>query len=236
MSLLYTTLSDQRQNQLVSGQNDVTENQHQQQKALNDQIAAIQREESDRPHGFWCDLEKIAMDVGKVAAVVGSVAVTVATAGAGSPLIVAAALALSIGGMVVSETNCLGSASVWVGLGMEFAGAGVGFVGAVGVTGLSSGAKLLLIAGRVSEGVAGAADMAQGTAHIVNGVAQANVQIDMADATAASQEAQRWSSLTSDVIDDVSTADKLQEGALQALRGAIQTNDETALAVTSIRG
>jgi hypothetical protein len=236
MCLLYTSLSDQRNNEVVSGQNEITENQHQQQKALNDQLAAIQREEADRPHGFWSDLEKIAMDVGKVAAVVGSVAVTVATAGAGAPLIVAAALALSIGGMVVSETHCFGDASTWVGLGMELAGAGLGFGGAMAVTGASSGMKLLLVAGRVSECVAGAADMAGGTAHVVNGIAQANVQIDIADATAASQQAGRYGSLTSDVIDDITAADKSQEGAQQALRGAIETSDQTAVAVTSIRG
>jgi hypothetical protein len=70
----------------------------------------------------------------------------------------------------------------------------------------------------------------------VNGVAQANVQIDIADATAASQRAGRYDSLTSDVIDDITAGDKSQEGAQQALRGAIETNDQTAVAVTSIRG
>jgi hypothetical protein len=237
MSLLYTSLSGQRQNQLQLGKSEVTENEHQQQKALNDQLQAIQREEADRPHGFWSDLERIATDVGKIAAVVGSVAVTVATAGAGAPLVVAAAIALSIGGMVISETHCLGNASMWVGLGMEFVGAGLGLGGAMAVTGLSGGAKLLLIAGRVSEGVAGAAQLAGGTAHVVNGVALANVQVDAADATAASQSADRLSSLTTDVIDNVSAEDKSQEGAQEALRGAIETHDQTAVAVVaSIRG
>jgi hypothetical protein len=237
MSCLYTAISNQQQNQLLSGETEVHEDAALRQQALANQRAAIQREEADRPRSFWSGLEKVAIDVAKVAAIVGSVAVTAATAGAGSPLIVAAAIALSVGGAVVQQTQCFGKASTYVGLGLELGGAVTGFVGSLGVTGLSAGAQVLATAGRASLGLAGVADFASGTAHIVNAVADEHVELDAADATEAQDQADRASRLTDWVLSELETQQKSNQGALQTLQGAWQTNDETAVAVAnSIRG
>ena len=238
MNGLYTAISEQQQNQLLSGETEVSENSALRAQALASQRAAIQREEADRPHGFWSHFEKIAIDVAKVAAIVGSVAVTAATAGAGSPLIVAAAIALSVGGAVVQQTQCFGAkASAWVGLGLELAGAGTGFVSSLAATGLSAGAQALASAGRGSMVLAGVADGAAGTSEVVNGVAEEHAQLDAADATQAQVQADRESRLTDWVISELQGQQKSNQGALQTLQGAIQTNDETAVAVAnSIRG
>ena len=236
MSMLYTAISEQRQNSLDSGKEEVAENEKVHAAALLAQHNAMVRAEEDKPHGFLSDLEKVAMDVAKVAAVVGSVAVTVGTAGAGSPLIVAAAIALSVGGTIVSETNCFGSASSWVGLGLTVAGSAIGLGLSMGVTGLTAGAKLLTTSGNVAEIVGGAASVTGGAAHIANGVSQEHVQQDLADETQATQQADRADRLTQWVLDEMKADDKSYQTALQSLAGAIQTNDNANASTTAIRG
>jgi hypothetical protein len=239
MSALYTAISEQQQDQLCSGEAEVRANTDAQQQALSNQRAALQRAEHDRPSGFWNDLEKVALDVAKVAAIVASVAATVATAGAGAPILVATALALSIGGAVISETHCFGSASTWIGLGAELGGAVLGFGASFVATGVASaGAQLLAKAGGGALVVAGCADATAGGAQVVIGIKEHDVQLDDADATQAQNEADRAQRLTTWVLDQLQQNQKDTEGALQTLEGAWRTHDETQLAIAStpIRG
>jgi hypothetical protein len=63
------------------------------------------------------------------------------------------------------------------------------------------------------------------------------VELDAADATEAQDQADRASRLTDWVLSELETQQKSNQGALQTLQGAWQTNDETAVAVAnSIRG
>jgi hypothetical protein len=123
MSALYMALSQMRNTTLTNSKDRVAEDQKIREDALNDEIAAIKRQEDAAKNGaFWQDVENAVMTVAQVALAVGAVAGTVATAGAASPLLVCAALALSAGGMVVSETKAFGDASGGVAAALEITG------------------------------------------------------------------------------------------------------------------
>ncbi len=123
--------------------------------------------------GFWGALASIAAKIAEVAAIVVAAAATVMTAGAGAPLLVAVALALSVGGFLVKETQCFGKASDIVGTCMTVAGSvmsgGGGLaVGAArattaGVTGLAGAAGAGASAGAAA-GAASAASSGLGAA------------------------------------------------------------------------
>jgi hypothetical protein len=184
---------------------------------------------------FWNDLEKGALAVAKVAAVVASVAVTAATLGAGAPVIAVAALALSLGGEVVSDTRVFGDgASKWVGMCMEGAGAALSLGGTLAVSGASVAARTLATVGAVAMTTSGAADVVAGGAHIRNGDFAANAQQASADAEAARQRGERMDELTKWIVDELKDDDKSHERALQTLQGAMQTNDQTAVLATSV--
>jgi hypothetical protein len=172
---------------------------------------------------FWNDLEKGALAVAKVAAVVASVAVTAATLGAGAPVIAVVALALSLGGEVVSDTRVFGDgASKWVGMCMEGAGAALSLGGTLAVSGASVAARTL------------ATVVVAGGAHIRNGDFAANAQQASADAEAARQRGERMEELTKWIVDELKDDDKSHERALQTLQGAMQTNDQTAVLAASV--
>jgi hypothetical protein len=237
MSALYTAIAQQQQNQLSSGESEVHANTAEQQQALARQRQAIAQAERDQPHGFLNDLEKIASDVAKVAAIVGSVAITVATAGAGSPILVATAIALSIGGAVVQETQCFGKASEWIGLGMEVGGAGVGVFASLGATGVSAGMKFLADAGRCTLAGSGVAKAVSGGAQVAIAFEQRNVQLDQANATDAQHDADRAQRFTNNLLDDLAQQQKQTQSALGTLVGAWQTQDQIAVTVaSSIKG
>jgi hypothetical protein len=237
MTALYAAVMGEQQDSLRSGQVRVAENARARDAALRAQQDAIARAERDQPSGFLCEFEKIAMDVAKVAAIVGSVAVTVATAGAGSPLIVAAALTLSIGGAVVSETHCLGDASPWVGLGLTLAGSAFGVGLSMGVSGLSSGMQMLATGGRITEGAGGAFSLFGGGAHIVNGAARAQVELDLVDETQEKEHAERIGRLTAGILSDLQSENRSYAGELEVVQSTLQTLDENQVALASaIRG
>lgn len=184
---------------------------------------------------FWSDLEKGALAVAKVAAIVGSVAVTAATLGAGAPAIAVVALALSVGGEVVTETRVFGDdASKWVGLGLEAAGAALSFGGTLVTSGASVATRALTTVGAVATTTSGAADVVAGGAHIRNGDFAANAQEASADAEAARHRSERMDELTKWVVDELKDDDKSQERALQTLQGAMQTNNQTAVIAASV--
>lgn len=184
---------------------------------------------------FWNDLEMGALATAKVAAIVGSVAVTAATLGAGAPGIALAALALSVGGEVVSETRVFGDgASKWVGLGMEVAGAALSFGGTLATSGASATTRALSTVGAVATTTSGAADVVAGGAHVRNGDFAASAQEASADAEAARQRSERMDELTKWVVDQLKDDDKSHERALQTLQGAMQTNNQTAVIAASV--
>jgi hypothetical protein len=237
MAGLYEVQEKLRQFDLVSGKDQVVEHQASAKKSTDDLQAAIaKQQEAQKHHGFWDDLEHAALGVAKVALAVGSVAAAVATAGAGTPLVVATALALSVGSTVVSETKCFGAASQWIALGMGVAGAAAGSVGALTTTALSSGTLKAL--GEVSAGatvVGGGATAAAGGAHIEAGEYAAEAQEAAADAENAKTTAGREHDATTFTIDRTSEQEEAHRQTLQTIQGVIQTNDRTSADIASAR-
>lgn len=185
---------------------------------------------------FWHDLEKGALAVAKVAAVVGSAALTVSTVGAGGIAVAGAALALSAGGDVVSETKVFGDkASAWVGLGMNVAGVVGGGIGALAPAATNAALKGLVTAGEIANGVAGASTVVGGGAHIQNAGFEANAEGAGADAKQALSHDQEDQQQVGWVTDDLKTSSRSNQDALQTIQSAIQTRDQAAtIAAASI--
>jgi hypothetical protein len=235
MSALYGLQSQQRQHDLTFGKGRVVEQQEQEKRAYEDEKRAIAKaEEAESHHSFWSGIENGALAVAKVALVVGSAATTIATAGAGSPLVVGAALALSAGSTVVSETKCFGSASQWVAMGLGVAGTGVGVAGTLACGAASGAMRSLARVGGVATAIGGGAEAGAGVAHVVAGNYAADAQNADADTEKAKKQGERLQQTVQWVIDEMKEGDKAHEAALQTLQGAMQTNDQTAVA--AIRG
>jgi hypothetical protein len=197
--------------------------------------AAHDAEDACNSPAFWNDLENGALDVAKVAAVVGSVALTAGSLGAGAPAIALAALALSVGGAVVSDTRAFGDkATLWVGVGLEAAGAALSLGGTLAASGASAASRALTAVGTVATATSGAARVVAGGAHIRNGEFAANAQDAAADAQQAKDRSQRMDQLTKWVIDELKDDDKSHQRALQTLQGAMQTNNQTAVIASSL--
>lgn len=237
MAGLYAVQEKLRQFDLVTGKDQVVEQQASAKKATDDLQTAIRKQQdAEQHHTFWDSLEHAALDVAKVAATVGSLAAAVATAGAGTPLLVASTLALSVGSTVVSETKCFGAASQWVALGMGIAGAGVGAVGALTTTALSSGAlKVLAEAGAGASALGGGATAFAGGAHIESGEYAAKAQEAAADAEDAKTTTDRENDAATFTIDQTSEREQAHRQTLQTVRGVIQTNDRTSTDIASAR-
>jgi hypothetical protein len=235
-----------RTSSLTNSKERVVEDQQLREKAFNDELAAIQRQEdAARNGGFWQDVENTAMTVAKVALVVGAVAGTVASAGTASPLLVCAALALSAGGMVVSETKAFGDASAGVAAGMEITAGvltlGVGLASAAApaastaaVPAASSGSNVLGTVSTTANAVGSGAEVAGGAAHVVVGEYAAEAQYAAADVEQAIHQMDRMDRLVRTVIDNAKGDDKSREHTLASIQGAIQTNNETAIIAASI--
>lgn len=237
MSGLYEVQAKLRQFDLVSGRDQVVEQQARSKKTTDDLQTAIQKQQDAQQHrSFWDDLEHAALDVAKVAATVGSLAAAVATAGAGTPLVVASTLALSVGSTVVSQTQCFGGASQWIALGMGVAGAGVGAMGALSSTALTSGTmKALGEVGAGATAVAGGASAAAGGAHGEAGEYAADAQEAAADAENAKTTAEQESDAATFTIDRTSDREEAHRQTLQTIQGVIQTNDRTSATIASAR-
>lgn len=237
MTGLYEVQAKLRQFDLVSGKDQVVEQQARAKKATDDLQDAIKKQQdADQHHSFWDNLEHAALDVAKVALTVGSLAAAVVTAGAGTPLVVASALALSVGSTVVSETKCFGGASQWIALGMGVAGAGVGAFGALSCTALSSGAlKVVGDVGAGASAVGAGATAAAGGAHIKSGEYAAEAQDAAADAENAKTTTDRENEAADFTIDQVTDQEKAHRQTLQTIQGVIQTNDQTSADIASAR-
>ncbi len=252
MSGMYLVLSQLREGSLAVDKDRVAENDGQRDKAIHDQLAAIEEQERDQQDGgFWHDVENVVLTVAKVALAVGSVAATLASAGAASPLLVCSALALSAGGTVVAETKVFGSSSAAIGAGLEIAGGvlslGVGIgtalssassaTGAAGGTASaaeSGGAGLLGTVSRTANYVGGGAQLVGGGAHVVATVYDANAQRHGADIDEAQHDVDRLNRTVKFVLQEAQATDKRFEHAEESLQGAIQTKADTAVTATSI--
>jgi len=197
--------------------------------AVSDVKAAV-----DSPR-FWHDLESGAKMVATVAAAAAGLATTIVTAGTAAPLVVGAALALSAGGFAVSETQCLGKWSGYVGLGMEVGGAIVSWAGAP--TAASSGAlRFTAKLGTDAEMVAGGATVVEGTAHVKNTKFEKNVANAQADATAATNQIAKEERLTSWLVDNLSAAEQAERDTTNTLQGIVQQHNAGNLALAATRG
>jgi hypothetical protein len=178
----------------------------------------------DNPH-FWSDLEAGA----KWVALVASAVATVFTCGAAGPLVVGAALLLSVGGFVVQQTQCFGSSSNWVGMGMELASA----VLTCGSSLASSGTQMASTAGTTAACVAGSATATAGVAQAEVAQKQAGALELEAEAERAKSSAQALTQIQQWVVQTLQQQTAANRSALQLLSSAIQANDRASLIATA---
>jgi len=236
LSALYAALSHSQQAGDQTGEARVQEQGVEQRRAIADAQAALdQKAAAEHQGGIWHDIENVCMIVAKVAAAVVAVAATVVTAGAASPVLIAVALALTAGGMVVSETKCFGDkASGWIGFGMQLAGtvltcgAGAGAAGGTMVSQVANGVK-------TGAGIAGGvASAAGGVAHVEGAQYTAAADSAAADIRQSQQQMDRMNRLVGWVIDSMKEEDTSHRQAEDSVRGAIETHDATALAAAPV--
>lgn len=185
---------------------------------------------------FWNDLEKGALVVAKVAAAVGSAVVTGASFGAGAVTLAGVALLMSVGGEVVSDTQCFGKASSMVALGLDIGSVAAGGIGAATSTGEAATAMAIGVSFKAA---GGGAEMVQGAAHIKTQQFAANVVDASADAQHDVNQSQQMDQLVGWVLDQMKASDKASRTLLQSVQGVIQTSDQSnaaAAASVSVKG
>jgi hypothetical protein len=185
---------------------------------------------------FWKDLEAGAGFIAKVALVAGGTAATVATAGSAGLVVAGIAVALSAGGTVVQETDCLDSvfgegASDVIGFGMQVGGGVVCFAGA----GSAAGTVVNTVATATEVG-GSAATVVTSAAHARNAQFQGDVRDAEADALAAQQRGERMTRLIEWLIDGVRETDKSNARAKETLRQAIDQHDQATVAAIFTNG
>lgn len=88
MGSLYALESQHRDGDMQAGKMQVQGEEKAEQKAIQDDQQAIEREEeAGSHHGFWSDIENALGDVAEVAGAVGAAATTVGTAGVGAAVL-----------------------------------------------------------------------------------------------------------------------------------------------------
>ena len=185
---------------------------------------------------FWRDLEAGAGFIAKVALIAGGIAATVATAGSAGLVVAGIAVALSAGGTVVQETDCLDAvfgdgASNWIGLGMQLGGGAVCLASA----GAAAGTLLNTVTTATEVG-GGAAQFVTSAAHAKNAEFQADVGHAEADAAAAQQRSERMMRLIEWLIDGIRETDKSHARAKETLSQAMDQHDQAAAAAVFTNG
>ncbi len=203
------------------------------------QDAAKDAEAAWNSPAFWRDLEQGAMVVAKTALAVGSVAVTVATAGAAAPLLVATAIALSAGGLAISQTDCLdgalgNGASKWVGAGLEVTGAALNLGASASVVGTWGGSQAVSMVGAAANAAGGGMEVVAGVAQVRNGSFSAAAERGAADATQAGQRDGRLDRLVASLIESLQQSDKSHERLQASLALVMATDDQTAVTATTV--
>jgi hypothetical protein len=185
---------------------------------------------------FWQDLQAGAGFIAQTALLVGMAAATVATAGAGGLVIAGVAVALSAGGMVVQQKDCLDGmlgegASDWIGLGMQLSGAAVGYFGA----GAAASSWVSTVA-TYSEAGGGAASIVTGAAHARVAKFEGDALDAEADAKAAEFRSDKMTRLVEWLIEGIRESDKSHERAKETLTQAMQQLDQNQLAAVFTSG
>ncbi len=167
---------------------------------------------------FWSELESGA----KWVALAASAVATVFTCGAAGPLVVGAAILLSVGGFVVDQTQCFGKASTAIGVGME-----------LGSAALTCGSGAASCAPTVASCVAGTATVASGAAHVEVTQYQAASLDDQATAEKAKQSAASLAQTQQWVVATLQQQTEANRAALLTLRSAMETNRQASLIVVA---
>ena len=185
---------------------------------------------------FWQDLEAGAGFIAKAALIAGGVAATAATAGSAGLVVAGIALALSAGGTVVQETECLDSvlgegSSRWIGLGMQVTGGVIGYANA----GAAAGSAMNTIATATEVG-GGAAKVVTGAAHARVAKFEGDVVDAEADAMAAQRRGEQMTRLVEWLIDGIRETDKSHQRAKETLGQAIDQLDQAQRAAVFTNG
>ena len=182
---------------------------------------------------FWQDLEAGAGFIAKAALIAGGIAATAATAGSAGLVVAGIAIALSAGGTVVQETDCLDSVfgegtSQWIGLGMQLTGGAICYGNA--------GAGALSALTTATEAGSGAAKVVTSAAHVRVAKFQGDVVDAEADAMAAQHRSEQMTRLVEWLIDGIKETDKSHQRANETLGQAIDQRDQAQMAAIFTSG
>jgi hypothetical protein len=241
LSMMYSLVAKQGQLAMAIGENNVESASRDQQAMLAIETQAEQAQqqaEASQSGGFWHDLLSVAEDVAKVAGIVVAAAAaavaTVFTAGAAGIAVVAIAAILISSGALVSATHCLGKDSAYIGMGMEI-------TGSIMTMGAASGAVASTALTEAVQTVSTVAQLTQGTATILAGVATTEVgkfqgesEDDAADVQEAVDAMNQQSRLVNDLIAGLKSSQESNKNALQLIAGAAQTYGQTLTTAASL--
>lgn len=179
--------------------------------------------------------------VAKACGVAGEAALTAVTLGAAAPVLVTSAIALSVGGYVVSETNCFGDEwSQRIALGMELAGAGCSVTGAACASAsvaakVDDAARALQTGGKM---VSGAASVVEGTADVMVSHFEGVAKHAQADAKAERFHIEKFARAVELILDIAKEDKESQQRALGTLQGAMNIHNQTTMAAgaMAVRG
>lgn len=166
---------------------------------------------------FWSDLEEAA----KWVALAASAVAAVFTCGAASALVVGIALAMSVGGMIVQKTHCLGKDSEAIGMGLQIAGAVVGAAAGGGGSGQ--------LVATIATCVQASALATSGVAHVEVTHYQADCLDAQADGARAKESMTFLNQLETWAIDTLQEQVKAHGDAVATLGSAIQMNQQGSL-------
>ncbi len=192
------------------------------------------------PAGVAYILDKPDSPGARACAVGGQAALTAVTLGAAAPILVTSAIAMSVGGYVVSETKCLGNASAGVGLSLAIMG-GACSTGAA----ITASASAVTNAERSVKSLEDATRVISGSAKVVRGAADAEVSGFEGAAMEAKADAQgerfcvqTFRRAVEWILDDAKANKEAHEHALSTLQGAMDINNRTIMAgsATTLRG
>ena len=230
IDMLYLMMAEQNKIQQLDGKTRIEADSIAKKAAREAQQKA---EEDAKKHtgGFFASILPIA----KIAAIVAAAVATVCTWGAASPVLVGVALALSAGGMVVSETKCLDGVlgknwSAYIGAGMAIggslltAGANLGLIGAT--TAASTTTKTVGAAASIA---GGAAKIGEGGATVAVAIDEHAGDMDMIKAKKQEQLAQLLQRDIEDVIVQLEDSKDNYRQNSEKVNNIVQTIDDTGI-------
>ena len=174
----------------------------------------------------------------KACTLAGETALTVATCGAAAPtiagtILVTSAVALSASGYVISETGCLDHTKVaWLGTALQLGGGAL----ALGVAGGGTDRTVQTLLG-AQKAVTGGAQTVAGVADVKVAGFDGDAEDARADQQAQRLDIERLERAVRWVLDNAKWDKESNQRTLETLRGAMNTNDQTAVAsAAALRG